>query len=52
MGPALAIFYNQARLLVVGLGHQPVTKPKTHILPCLQDVLGNGSEEFVGVAKP
>lgn len=24
----------------------------THILPCLQDVLGNGNEEFVGMDKP
>lgn len=33
MEPELAIFCNQDRLLVVGLGHQP-----THNLPCLQDV--------------
>lgn len=51
MGPALATFCIQSRLLVVELDHQPVIKPKTHILPCLQGVLGNCDEEFVGVAN-
>ena len=38
LGTELSIFCNQAELPVMGLGHQP--SHKTHILSCLQDMLG------------
>ena len=34
-----AISYNQERLLLVGLGHQPSPKTLTDNLACLQDML-------------
>lgn len=36
----LVNFHNQARLLEVGLGHQPSHKTLTYNLSCLQEMLG------------
>lgn len=44
----LAVLCNQARLLELGLGHQPSHKTKAYNLSCLK----NRGTEIVGVANP
>jgi hypothetical protein len=40
MKPEPAVFYNQARLSTMKLGHQPRNKTFAYNMSCLQDVLG------------
>ena len=50
MEPNLAIFCNQARLLVVRLGYQ--LSYKTYNLSCLQDTLGQWWHRICGSSQP
>jgi hypothetical protein len=52
MEPEPAIFCNQARLPMVRHWYSnPATKPVTHSLSCLQDVLGQWWSEHDGMAN-